>query len=537
MTQHVNNLIIGQGFAGSAVAWSMWRREMSFVIADRGEPATASRVAAGLMTPVTGKRRITPPDFVDHWAIAVDLYEFAEQQTGASFLDRAPMILLFKNEDARRQFLKQDRSRDGVTCNEWRQPLQAGRDELSGVSIKPAGRLHAKTYLDASRRFFAEQNRFIRADVDCEDLVVRDGKVAVAALNLTADRVIFCQGAAQSNFFSSIPNNPSRGDILKLQIPNYQIKEVVHGSLWIAPDSDETHFVGATYDWKNLSSEPSAQGRDELLKKLGRMVDDKVTVVDHLAGVRPTMKDYQPVVGRHSENDCVFILNGLGSKGTLRAPAMADHLLNLIENGVAVPHAVSTERLRRRTPDGRAKPLTVLAQEIIRSVLREGDAVIDGTVGNGFDTVFLAEAVGAHGRVIGFDVQQDAIKSTRQRLAAKSITNVDLRLESHRNICRFEANRYSAVMFNLGYLPKGDHSVITQPDSSEAAIEAAIRVLTPSGILTVLSYRGHDGGPQEFEAVRRLLHRYSNRYHLQTIESTPARPTSPVLFVLHKNDV
>jgi hypothetical protein len=98
-----------------------------------------------------------------------------------------------------------------------------------------------------------------------------------------------------------------------------------------------------------------------------------------------------------------------------------------------------------------------------------------------------------------------------------------------------EPGSVSAVMFNLGYLPRGDHAIITQSDSTVPAIAAAVKALRDGGVMTVLCYRGHAGGPEEYAAVERLLSGYAGTCHLRKIESTPKGSASPVLFVLIKD--
>jgi tRNA G37 N-methylase Trm5 len=146
---------------------------------------------------------------------------------------------------------------------------------------------------------------------------------------------------------------------------------------------------------------------------------------------------------------------------------------------------------------------TARAHREIGAVVREGDRVIDATAGNGHDTVFLAKLVGETGEVIAFDVQAQAIASTRERLAAAGLLErVTLVHGSHGTICdHTSAGSVAAVMFNLGYLPGGDHEVITRTEETLLAVEGALGVLRPSGILTIVCYPGHEGGDKESAAV------------------------------------
>ena len=146
-----------------------------------------------------------------------------------------------------------------------------------------------------------------------------------------------------------------------------------------------------------------------------------------------------------------------------------------------------------------SRRVTHLAHELIEQNVTEGDTVVDATAGNGYDTLFLARLVGKEGTVHAFDIQQAALDATSARLKEHG-ANADLHLCDHSQMaeCTDEAK---AVMFNLGYLPGADHEIITNVDSTLAAVEAASALLSQGGILTCICYPGHPGGLEEAEAV------------------------------------
>ena len=138
--------------------------------------------------------------------------------------------------------------------------------------------------------------------------------------------------------------------------------------------------------------------------------------------------------------------------------------------------------------------------------IRRGDLAVDATVGNGHDTLFLARSVGPEGRVVGFDIQQEALDETRHRVQADAPeTSLRLIHASHETMAtHLGENAYgtvSAVMFNLGYLPGGDHSMTTTPDTTWPALDASVKLLRPGGLITVVAYTGHEGGEEEAQAV------------------------------------
>jgi len=145
---------------------------------------------------------------------------------------------------------------------------------------------------------------------------------------------------------------------------------------------------------------------------------------------------------------------------------------------------------------------TELAHQWVRRVVRPGDVAVDATVGNGHDTEVLARLVGPTGRVIGFDLQEEAIEATRRRLEGLGgAAGVGLFWESLAGLGGRVPDGVAAVMFNLGYLPGGDHAVITETAETLAALDAAWGRLRVGGLITVVCYPGHAGGDDEAAAV------------------------------------
>lgn len=142
------------------------------------------------------------------------------------------------------------------------------------------------------------------------------------------------------------------------------------------------------------------------------------------------------------------------------------------------------------------------AKERVAAVLLPGDAAVDATMGNGWDLLFLAEQVGADGRVFGFDVQSEALAATRKRLQkAEVLERCELHQMGHENMGEVVPVGVGAVMFNLGYLPYAGREVVTLRETTLQALGTAVRLLKRGGILTVICYRGHPGGAEEAEAV------------------------------------
>jgi 16S rRNA C1402 N4-methylase RsmH len=182
--------------------------------------------------------------------------------------------------------------------------------------------------------------------------------------------------------------------------------------------------------------------------------------------------------------------------------------------------------------------LTQTAHTVIQQHLQADDTAIDATVGNGHDTLFLARLTGPNGCVYGFDIQPPALTSARSRLKQHRLDGcVTLINDSHAHIDRLvpktQHGKVKAVMFNLGYLPGSDKTVITQSASTLAALNAALQILAPEGVITILAYPGHSGGDEETSGVQTWCERLDPLHHtVSVLHGEAHKNTSPRLCVI-----
>lgn len=181
--------------------------------------------------------------------------------------------------------------------------------------------------------------------------------------------------------------------------------------------------------------------------------------------------------------------------------------------------------------------LVGLHKHFIMEHIAEGDTVVDFTMGNGNDTLFLSKAVGTEGRVYAFDIQEEALTSTREHLIANGAPeNYTLICASHHRVKEFVKEPIKAGMFNLGYLPRsGKKAVTTMRETTMPAVEAAIELLAPDGVLIVAIYPGHEEGALEGEMLREYFSGLS-KYRICPSEFKILNsPTSPYFFLVEKS--
>jgi SAM-dependent methyltransferase len=182
--------------------------------------------------------------------------------------------------------------------------------------------------------------------------------------------------------------------------------------------------------------------------------------------------------------------------------------------------------------------LTAAASSWIEVALFDGALAVDATVGNGYDALFLGHRVGPKGKVIGFDVQKAALAGAREILKfVGSINHVSLIHDSHTRVADYlpPGAAIDAAMFNLGYLPRGNRQIITRPETTVQALRSVLEHLAEHGRVTLLVYRGHEGGVPEYEGVRQFLERLpGDKWLVEELVSKSDSPVAPRLFRVQK---
>ncbi|MES0371871.1 MAG: class I SAM-dependent methyltransferase [Mariprofundaceae bacterium] len=185
-------------------------------------------------------------------------------------------------------------------------------------------------------------------------------------------------------------------------------------------------------------------------------------------------------------------------------------------------------------------PVTQTVHAHLASIIQEGDRVVDATVGNGHDSIFLARTVGHKGHLYGFDIQENAIIHSLKNLAARQLTgHTTLLQKSHEFMDDYipsrEHGRIKSVVFNLGYLPGSDKSITTLPESTLSALNIALNLLSKDGIISILAYTGHPGGMEECNAVKRWAKNLpAAAYKTSIINLLPDHKSPPEWFLISR---
>jgi glycine/D-amino acid oxidase-like deaminating enzyme len=340
-------ILVGQGLAGTTLAWHLQAAGWRTLLLDAGETATASRVAAGLMTPITGLRLTLNWQSPNAFDEAIAFYRGIESRTRSRFLIERDAVRLFDGATERRHLRARSVDagyRSFVTASELDPQFAAGAlDATSGGFMMRAAQLDMPAYLEASRRHLATEVR--RIDWG-RDVSFSADRVSVAGHE--ARMVISCEGAAAMRhpLLATLPFRPSKGEILDVTFAAPLPDRVIHKGIWIAPGPEAgTYRAGATYAWDDLTTAPTDAARAELEQRVDELVHMPHRVIGQRAAIRPSVSGRRGVVGMHPRQPRLGCFNGLASRGAVHAPWFARTFSQHLVHGLPLADEIALASL------------------------------------------------------------------------------------------------------------------------------------------------------------------------------------------------
>lgn len=345
----VDYLIVGQGLAGSLLGWQLLNSDCRILIVDTGRN-NASRVAAGLINPVTGMRLVKTVQVDTLLPAAVALYRQLEAVFHQSFYRQMPMLRLLRNGDERQQV--QRRYADPA-YSDYLDPILIQGQIDSGVTApcgallqKQTGFLSTAPLLDCLKQYFIANGCYLQSRFDYQQLETGDRQLHWRQYQ--ANNIIFCEGyrIRDNPWFSWLPLQPVKGEILTLETMENLPETILNFGNWLIPLDTHRFRSGATFDRTGLDDRPTATGRLQLLDALAASCPTLQTarIIDQQAGIRPCTRDKNPFLGRHPRYRQMYIFNGFGAKGSLLIPYHAQRFKEHLLSAAPLPADVDIER-------------------------------------------------------------------------------------------------------------------------------------------------------------------------------------------------
>ncbi|GAB3919105.1 NAD(P)/FAD-dependent oxidoreductase [Larkinella terrae] len=341
-------LIVGQGIAGSVLAWTLHRRGKKVVLVNSSQRPSASRAAAGIFNPLTGRKLVRTWKADQLFPFLKTFYAEVERELGVQLLHFTNIYRPYRSIEEQNSYLAQTADAaigqyvaESVDNQAYRPFIH---NPFDGLEVTKSGWVDVPVFLEAIRFFFQEKEQYIEADFDYKSLEITEE--AVLWNGQSFRKLICCEGphASENPLFSWLPYNPVKGQLLEVTMDNYPITNIVNQGVFIMPVESNLYRIGATYTWHDIDWQTTEDGKVFLEQKLQGLLKVPYQVVGQRVGIRPATKDRRPLIGLHPVFPAVVIFNGLGTKGVSLAPFFADQFADYLEGRKELDPEVNIER-------------------------------------------------------------------------------------------------------------------------------------------------------------------------------------------------
>lgn len=342
----VDYIIVGLGLAGLAFAEELVSANKSFIVYEDNSQ-TSSLVAGGVYNPVILKRFTPVWKAKEQLEVAIPFYKRLEEKFNAKLDYQFSTRKVFKSiEDQNNWFAASDKP----MLSEFMNP-KIFNNQIEGIvgdygfgEVYKTGRVDTHL-LVASYRDYLQKEKKIRFD-KFQHNEIQFSENEITYQDISAKRIVFCEGYGlkENPFFNHLPLNEAKGETITIHAPDLKVDFLVKSTLFVLPLGDDLYKVGATFNWKDKTSLPSNEGKNELEEKLKKVINVSYKIVDHSAGIRPTVKDRRPMVGVHPKYSQLIIFNGLGTRGVMIAPSLAPQLFSHLEKETALDKEIDIKR-------------------------------------------------------------------------------------------------------------------------------------------------------------------------------------------------
>ena len=346
----IDCLIVGQGLAGSLLAWSLMQQGLAVHIIDNQHKHSSSVVAAGLVNPVTGKRLHKADDTEHCLDSAISLYEKLAVFFKQEFYHPLEMMRLFTSPG--QQSALEKRLHEPGYTQYLGTPISAQaslknlRNTHGGVYQKMTGYLDIPALLTCLKDYFLQQHVLQETQLAYSDLAVTGS--GITWREISADHCIFCEGyqATGNPWFEWLPFQLAKGEILTIESDQIPSEFIINRGNWLVPMHQGVFRTGSTNQWEFKNDQATQEGRQQVEANLQRLFSESpgYQVTDHQAGIRPATRDKKPFIGFHPEIRQLAIFNGFGARGSMTIPFYAGLFSRVLSAKQALPDDVDIQR-------------------------------------------------------------------------------------------------------------------------------------------------------------------------------------------------
>lgn len=346
-------IIVGSGLAGICFAeTALLNGKRIMVINDNSQ--NSSSVAAGLYNSVILKRFTEVWQSQSQLQLLNEFYSQLEKKLNVRLDYKIPLLRkYFSIEEQNNWFAASDKPglSNYLSTTIINRKWKAIDSPYGYGEVLNTGYIDTKMLIKSYTQYLFNNDVYLNETFQHNEINVSDDYIQYR--NLKAKHIVFAEGFGMhlNPFFNSLPLDGAKGELLLIKAPDLKLDVVVKTSIFILPIGNDLYKVGATYNWIDKTNTPTQEGKKELLSELRELISCDFEIIDHLAGIRPTVKDRKPMLGSHPVYQNIYLLNGMGARGVMLAPSMAKMLFEHIEHQVELDPHVTIKRFKNAFPN------------------------------------------------------------------------------------------------------------------------------------------------------------------------------------------
>lgn len=325
-------IIIGQGIAGSLLAYFLLKENKKIIVIDNSYPNSSSNIAAGVVNPITGRKMVKSWMIDEALPFAKSTYKELEQLLNIQFFYNQDLYKIFASEEDKLNWMNKKNDKEYKNyLGEILNSLHPNIKSPFGVGvIQQCCWMDVPVFIKAFRNYLLEKDCLVDDVFDYNAVQLSD---KITYKNIVANRIIFCEGykAYLNPYFNFVQFSLAKGEQFTINSEDLNIDKILNKNIFIIPKEKNSYTVGSTFIWNDIEETVTDAGRIEVTDKLNRILSCSYNITSEIAGIRPTIKDRRPVIGTHPQKKNMYIFNGFGTKGVSLAPYFANYFSKSID--------------------------------------------------------------------------------------------------------------------------------------------------------------------------------------------------------------
>ena len=344
-------LIIGSGLAGISFSEMALQKGKSILVLDNSSQ-NSSKIAAGLYNPVILKRFSEVGQAKEHLMVMKEYFAVLEKKLNTQVDFKMPILRkFFSIEEQNNWFAASDKvNLAPYLSNQLISKKFESIDSPFGYGeVLQTGYVDTALLLEKYKNYLITNQLFLKESFDYG--LLQEETDGIRYKDIQARHIIFAEGFGMhaNPYFQHLPLDGTKGELLIIKAPLLDLDVILNTSLYILPLGNDLFKIGATYNWDDKTALPTEAGKNELVQRIKEIITCDFEIMEHHAGVRPTVKDRKPLIGTYEHHNSIHILNGLGTRGVMLGPAMAKALFENIEYQKPLDRFVDIKRFAKKS--------------------------------------------------------------------------------------------------------------------------------------------------------------------------------------------